>query len=160
MLLTTVGVNMMAIVTGSILSEFNLTESMKSVVIDKVTERRIKLLDNLEEQKSSAQALLDGKEYFGVKAVWQTSESGEKTKTTAQRRVRKWFYTNDGSSWYLEVRYGNKPLQLAKGKTAIVIATKDKLVETIDKVIEAVKANELDGAIKVAVDEKRSNKAA
>ena len=147
-------------VVKSILSSFDLAESKKAVMTDSVAERRIKLLSNLDEQKLAAQAVLGGKEYYGEKTVWKTDDSGKKIKTTAQRRVRQWFYTNDGSTWYLEVRYANKPLQLAKGMTAIVIATKDKLVETIEQVIEAVKANELDAAITAAVDAKRSVKAA
>jgi len=145
---------------SSIISNFNLTEAKKSVAIDRVAERRIKLLNNLDEQKLAAQAVIEGKEYYGEKTVWQTTESGEKVKATAQRRVRQWFYTNDGSTWYLEVRYANKPLQLAKGMTAIVISTKDKLVETIEQVIAAVKAFELDVAITAAAGAKRSVKAA
>ena len=147
-------------VVKSILSSFDLAESKKAVMTDSVAERRIKLLSNLDEQKLAAQAVLGGKEYYGEKTVWKTDDSGKKIKTTAQRRVRQWFYTNDGSTWYLEVRYANKPLQLAKGMTAIVIATKDKLVETIEQVIEAVKANELDAAITAAVDAKSRAKAA
>ena len=142
------------------MSGFELAEAKKTVATDSVAERRIKLLSNLDEQKLAAQAVLAGKEYYGEKTVWQTDDSGKKTKATAQRRVRQWFYTNDGSTWYLEVRYANKPLQLAKGKTAIVIATKDKLVETIEQVIAAVKAYELDTAITAAVDAKRRAKAA
>ena len=147
-------------VVKSILSGFELAESNKAVATDRVAERRIKLLSNLDEQKLAAQAVLGGKEYYGEKTVWQTGDNGEKIKTTAQRSIRQWFYTNDGSTWYLEVRYANKPLQLAKGKTAIVIATKDKLVETIEQVIEAVKAHELDTAITAAVDAKSRAKAA
>ena len=49
------------------------------------------------------------------------------------------------------MRYGNKPLQLAQGKTAIVVGTKDQLVSVIEQVIEAVKAKELDEAIAATV---------
>ena len=147
-------------VVKSILSGFELAESNKAVATDRVAERRIKLLSNLDEQKLAAQAVLGGKEYYGEKTVWQTGDNGEKIKTTAQRSIRQWFYTNDGSTWYLEVRYANKPLQLAKGKTAIVIATKDKLVETIEQVIEAVKAHELDDAITALAESKKQRKVA
>ena len=105
-----------------------------------------------------------GKEYFGTRDVWKTNDQGEKVKTTEQKRVKKWFYTNDGETWYLEVRYGNKPLQLSQGKTAIVVGTKDKLVAVIEKVIEAVKATELDEAIaatvKIRSEARRGSKAA
>ena len=38
----------------------------------------------------------------------------------------------------MEIRYGNKALELAEGKTAIAIQSKDNIVGTIEKVIEAV----------------------
>ena len=142
----------------SILSSFNLTESNKSVVIDKVTERRNKLLKSLNEQRLSATAAIDGKEYFGEKQVLQTNDDGEKVKATVQKRVKQWFYTNDKNEWLLEVRYGNKPLQLAEGKTAIVVGTKEKLIEVIDTVIEAVKAKELDDIITKAVTDRTAKR--
>ncbi len=52
-------------------------------------------------------------------------------------------------------------MELQKGKTAIVVANKNKLVETIELAIKAVESGELDTAIsKVAEDKKRSFKKA
>ena len=135
----------------SILSGFELSDTRRSVVTDRAAERRMKLLSGLEQQKAAAAATQAGKEYFGTRDVWKTNDQGEKVKTTEQKRVKKWFYTNDGENWYLEVRYGNKSLQLAQGKAAIVVGTKDKLVAVVEKVIEAVKAAELDEAIAAVV---------
>jgi hypothetical protein len=108
-----------------IISDFGVTESKKVVVIDKVALRRIKLVVNLEEQKEAAQALMDGKVYYGEKTVWKTNEDGEKVRVKAQKSVKHWFYTNDGDTWYFELRYGNKPVQITKGKTAIVVGAKE-----------------------------------
>ena len=58
----------------------------------------------------------------------------------------------------MEVRYGNKALELAEGKTAIAIQSKDKIVRTIEKIIEAVIAKELDTAIANAVNKRNANK--
>ena len=135
----------------SILGGLELTTTQKAVVTDKAMERRMKLLGGLEQQRAAAVATMEGKEYYGTKEVTKTNAEGEKVKETIQKRVKKWYYTNDGETWYLEVRYGNKPLQLTQGKTAIVVGSKDKLVEVIDKVIEAVKAKELDAAIEAVV---------
>ena len=44
----------------------------------------------------------------------------------------------------LTVRYGAKAIEFEKGKTAIVVPNKDQLVATLDTVIAAVKAGELD----------------
>ncbi len=139
---------------NSILSSFELTASNKVGFVDKATERRNKLLQSLNEQKRSALAAMEGKQYFGEKRTMWIDEDGEKHYSTSQKRVKQWFYTNDGDEWYMEVRYGNKPLQLAKGKTAIVVGAIDQLAAVIDKVIEAVKAKELDAAIEAVVKDR------
>ena len=42
------------------------------------------------------------------------------------------------------MRYGAKAIEFEKGKTAIVVPGKDQLVATLDTVISAVRAGELD----------------
>ena len=44
----------------------------------------------------------------------------------------------------LTVRYGAKAIEFEKGKTAIHVSSKDQLVATIDTIIAAVRAGELD----------------
>ncbi len=44
----------------------------------------------------------------------------------------------------LNVRYGAKMLELAKGKTAVEIATQQDLVPTLELIKAAVEAGELD----------------
>ncbi len=118
----------------SILSTFNLAESQKRKVVDKPTARRNKLLAKLDEQILAAEAALKGEEYFGKKTVTETDEDGNKTTTTVPKRVNKWFYTNNGTDWFLEIKYGNRVLQLAKDKTAIVVGALDNMVTVIEQV--------------------------
>jgi len=139
----------------TILSSFNLSESLKRKVVDKPTVRRSKLLAKLDEQILAVQAALSGEEYFGKKTVTETDEDGNKTSTTVQKRVNKWFYTNNGNEWYLEIKYGNRVLQLAKDKTAIVVGALDNMVTVIEQVKEAVAAKELDKAIEAAFGSKK-----
>ena len=141
-----------------IISEFGLTESKKVVVIDKVALRRIKLIANLNEQKEAAQALIDGKEYYGEKTEWETNDNGEKVKVTVPKRLKHWFYTNDGDTWYFELRYGNKPVQITKGKTAIIAGAKERLVELIDILIESANDKDLDDSIAKVVADRTANK--
>ena len=58
----------------------------------------------------------------------------------------------------MEVRYGNKALELVQGNTAIAIQSKEKIVETTEKVVEAVIAKELDTTIAKAVSKRNANK--
>lgn len=139
----------------SILSTFNLSESLKRKIVDKPTVRRNKLLAKLDEQILAVQAALKGEEYFGKKNVTETDEDGNKTTTTVPKRVNKWFYTNDGTEWFLEIKYGNRVLQLAKDKTAIVVGALDNMVAVLEQVKEATAAKELDKAIEAAFSSKK-----
>ena len=84
---------------------------------------------------------------------FSTDEDGNVTTTTAPKQVRKWFYENNGQ-WYLEIKYGNKILQLAKDKTAIVVEKLDGIISIIEQVKEAVLAKELDNAISAVATRK------
>jgi hypothetical protein len=99
--------------------------------------------------------MLEGTEYVSTRIVTKNDIDGNPKKIEQRRRVKRWFFNNGGDDWYLEVRYANKALELAKGKTSIVVASKDKLVETIETVAKAVEGGELDSAIEKIVKEKR-----
>jgi hypothetical protein len=47
----------------------------------------------------------------------------------------------------LTVRYGAKPIEFEKGKAAIAVGKKDRLVQTIETVVAAVEAGELDAVL-------------
>jgi hypothetical protein len=47
----------------------------------------------------------------------------------------------------LTVRYGAKPIEFAPGKAAIAVGRKEKLISTLETVIAAVEAGELDGCV-------------
>ena len=100
----------------------------------------------------------EGKEYVAVREVAQKDAHGNVVFVEKPKRIKHWFYTNNGKNWFLEVRYGNRALELAEGKTAIAIQSKEKIVGTIEKVIEAVIGKELDTAITKAVSKRNANK--
>ena len=47
----------------------------------------------------------------------------------------------------LTVRYGVRPIEFEKGKAAIAVGKRDKLVPTLETVFTAVEAGELDATI-------------
>ena len=99
--------------------------------------------------------MVGGREYVAVREVAQKDALGNTVFVEKQKRIKQWFYTNNGKNWFLEVRYGNKALELAEGKTAIAIQSKDKIVRTIEKIIEAVIAKELDVDPETTFEENR-----
>jgi len=141
---------------SKLISTLNLSNTTKQPLqLNKALQRREKVVHNLLEQGDIAKSMLQGTEYVSTRIVTKTDIDGNPRKVEQRRKIKKWFFNNGGEEWYLEVRYANKALELAKGKTSIVVASKDKLVETIEMVAKAVEDGELDGAIEKIAKEKR-----
>jgi len=130
----------------SILATLTLTTSKKNAAVDKTEFRRSNLLKKLNEQELLAEAMLKGDGFFGEKYIRSVDEDGEVTKTLVKKRINKWFFENNGE-WFLEIKYGNKTLQLVNDKTAILVGKLENLKIVIGKVKQAVIAKELDFAI-------------
>jgi hypothetical protein len=63
------------------------------------------------------------------------------------KKVIPWWRTDATGNVVLTVRYGAKPIEFEKGKAAIAVGKKDKLIPTIETVIAAVEAGELDAVL-------------
>jgi len=105
-----------------------------------VLARRSKLIHRLEQQKALAQDA----NFAVTVSKWVRNEAGSKDLVQLQKRVRPWWSEDVLGTVGLSVRYGAKAIEFEKGKTAIVVPSKDQLVATLDTVIAAVKAGELD----------------
>ena len=99
-----------------------------------------KLIHRLEQQKRLAQDA----NFVVTVSKWVRNEAGSKELVQLQKRVRPWWREDALGTVGLTVRYGAKAIEFEKGKTAIVVPSKDQLVATLDTVISAVKAGELD----------------
>lgn len=138
----------------SILGGLDLAVSVKSNPVDKVVGRRGKLMSKLDEQLKVAEAALKGEDYYSRKSVKKADEDGNQVTVSVPKRVGRWFYSKDGQNWYFEVKYGNRTLELAKGKSAIVVGQLDNMAAVIEQVKQAVVAGELDAAISAAAERK------
>lgn len=134
---------------ASILSTLKMTSKPAKASTDPVVARREKLLIRLQEQKAMALCFVDGKPFVGPdkQRVKINAETGEKTAETTPKRVKAWF-SGSTDNIVLEVRYGNVPIEFAPGKTAVEVGKNARLIPTIETVIEAVKAGEVDELLK------------
>jgi hypothetical protein len=66
------------------------------------------------------------------------------------RRPRAWFWTADDGKVYINLRYGNRVIEIEKGKSAIEVGERRQLVAVIEALKQAVAAGELDGHIDAA----------
>ncbi len=107
---------------------------------DPALARRAKLVQRLEQQR----ALALNPSYVRTFQRWVPNERGSKDLVEVQKRVRPWWREDVLGTVGLTVRYGAKSIEFEKGKTAIIVPSKDQLVATIDTIIAAVRAGELD----------------
>jgi len=141
------------------LSKLTISNATREISINPIIGRRAKLLEKLDEQLAVAQALLAGEPYNATRKVWVADKDGNKRHVDREKRVNVWYWNDISGKFWFELRYGAQKLELAKGKHAIEVGAKDRLVTVIETVIEAVRAGELDAALTAASAAKAGKKA-
>jgi len=93
--------------------------------------------------------LATNKDYTPTQHKWVTDEQGKQTKVEVEvaKRVKWWWTASADGKINLVVRYGSKPLEFAKGKNAIELASEEKVADTLRKVQEAAELGELNALI-------------
>src|ERR1035437_5986143 len=112
----------------------------KLTAADPVIHRRNKLIVRLQQQVQLAQ----DPQFTLSRSKWVADEHGVKQLRELRKRVRAWWRTDTTGAVVLTVRYGARVIEFAPGKAAIAVGKKEKLISTIETVILAVEAGELD----------------
>lgn len=135
----------------TVFSKLKLVASKKERNVSPIVARRNKLAGKIDEQLLFATAQRDG-QIYGPKRLKNVidKETGERKTVESVKRVKEWYWTNSTGKIHLSVRYGSKTLELAKGKNAIELNTRDELLTTLATIKGAVIAGELDDAISQA----------
>ena len=102
--------------------------------------RRGNLMAKIDEQIQ----LATNKDYTPTQHKWVTDEQGKQTKVEVAKRVKRWWVASVDGKLNLDVRYGSKPLEFAKGKNAIELASEAEVADTLRKLREAAELGELD----------------
>ena len=113
--------------------------------------RRSKLTGKLEDQIRYAKAVTAGETYAAKRVRFvQDANSGERKQVEIATRVKQWWWTAANGKVMLALRYGSKPIEIAKGKNAIEVGNMDGLIGALEAVKDAVHAGELDSQIEQA----------
>ena len=115
----------------------------KLTAADPVIWRRNKLIVRLQQQIALAQ----DPNFTLTRQKWIADEAGVKQLRELKKRVRAWWRTDPTGAVVLTVRYGARVIEFAPGKAAIAVGKREKLNSTIETVILAVEAGELDGVL-------------
>jgi hypothetical protein len=85
--------------------------------------------------------LATNKDYTPKQHKWVTDEDGSQRKVEVAKR---WWTASVDGKINLVVRYGSKPLEFAKGKNAIELASEAEVADVLAMVREAAELGELD----------------
>jgi hypothetical protein len=119
--------------------------AMPQVVVNPVVDRRNRIIVRLEEQK----ALLANPNSKRKIKVREKNAAGVKELVEKQQKVLPWWRGAANGSYAFGIRAG-KQVEFEKGKTAVIVASIDKLPGVIDALIGAVRNGELDAQLEAA----------
>jgi len=113
--------------------------------------RRNKLSNQLWEQIELARASAEGKTFapMRVRSVLDKA-TGLHNSLERAKRVKQWWFTADTGRVCLQVRYGTRVLELAKGKNSIDVGSSAELLGVLETVKKCVELGELDTQIEAA----------
>ena len=138
--------------------DLKIIAAKRVVQLSPVVQRRNKVAKRIAEQIELATAKQDGKSYAPTKQRKVTDAvTGEINTISAPKRIKEWYFISDSGKMCVQLRYGAKIVEFAKGKSAVELAKPTDLVPTLEALKAAVEGGELDaqleavsGAVKAA----------
>ena len=102
----------------TILDKLTLSNKTKAGAVASPEIRvRGKMLEGLDVQIAAAEAQANGETYIKRARRWITdTETGERVRKEVPVRFNRWHWRDESGKVFIQLRYGNKPLELKKGK--------------------------------------------
>jgi hypothetical protein len=133
------------------LGSLKLSAAQKATSVTGSQIRRAKMVKALNEQIALAKAQQNGDSFSVTKfrSIVDT-ETGVRKLVESNKRVKQWWFATDNGKLAINVRYGARMLELARGKFAIEVASEKELVPTLEALKTIALSGELDAAIETA----------
>lgn len=136
---------------ATILQSLKVSTVQRHIDRSPTQHRRDRLLNIINEQMEAAAAHAEGKPYVvTVNRKVLNKFNGEKTTVNVPKRFRQCWWSADDGKTYMQLRYGSKTLEIAKGKTTIEVGEFSKLVPTLELIRDAVLLGEFDDLLSSA----------
>lgn len=131
------------------LSKLTIKTVLRQDTSDPVQARRNKLLAAIEEQLKVSEAAAKDKQHIVTVSRWTTNNEGQRVRSEHQRVTRAWFFSQD-NGYYVQCKYGAKPLPLSKDGNAVFVKEITDVPNVLKAFYAAAAAGELDSAIAAA----------
>lgn len=138
------------------LAKLTIKRVLRQDTLDPVQARRNKLLAAIEDQLKVTEAATQGKQHIVTVSRWSMNDAGERVQVQHQRVTRAWFFAQD-NGFYVQCKYGAKPLALSKDGNAVFVKQLGDVSNVLQAFYAAAAAGEFDSAIASAA--KRTQKA-
>jgi hypothetical protein len=130
------------------LFDLKIIAAKRPTQLSPAVQRRNKICKRIAEQIELATAAQDGKSYAPTKQRKVTdAETGDSKLIQVPKRIKPWWFVADNGKLCVQLRYGAKVVEFAKGKGAIEVASATELVTTLTVLRDAVVNGELDAQI-------------
>lgn len=132
----------------SALANLKLVNAKRPVHLSPVVQRRNKVVVRIHEQIDLARAKLEGVSFNPTRLrTVKDVETGLNKTVLVPKRVKEWWFISDSGKLCVSLRYGAKVVEIAKGKTAVELASEKDHVATLEVLQRAVERGELDAQI-------------
>jgi hypothetical protein len=139
----------------TMLAKLNVKTVQRTAYKSPAEQRRSKLLAAIEDQMRVLEAAQRGGEYTVRVKRWQKGESGERLRVDADKRVRGWFFEQDGGV-YVQCKYGARTLPIADKGNAVFVKELQEVKAVLEAFYAACAAGEFDPALAEAAKRKQA----
>ena len=141
----------------STLNTLKLSTAKKPLHMPAIQVRRNKLSTKLWEQIQLAKSQISG-EPFQVTRFRSVRDqaTGLKKQVEMPKRIRPWWFISEAGKVCVNIRYGSRTLEIAKGKPSIEVDNPNALIKALEIIKNAVEVGELDSQIDEASSHLRS----
>ncbi len=137
----------------SALNSLKFVSAKRPNQISEVQVRRNKMSNRLWSQIQLATALQKGENYTEKRfRTIRDKHTGESKQVELNKRVRQMWFVGENGKVCLQVKYGSRALEFAKGKNAIEVSSADELINALTTLKGAVEKGEMDAQLNAAAN--------
>ena len=135
----------------SALNSLKFVSAKRPNQIPEIQVRRNKLSNRLWSQIQLATALQKGENYTEKKfRTVRDRHTGESKQVELNKRVRQMWFVGENGKVCIQIKYGSRVLEFAKGKNAIEVSSGEDLISALTTLKTSVEAGELDSQLNLA----------
>ena len=137
----------------SALNSLKFVSAKRPTQLPEIQVRRNKLGRAIWSQIQLATALQKGENYTEKRfRTIRDKHTGESKQVELNKRVRQMWFVGENGKVCLQVKYGSRVLEFAKGKNAIEVNSADEQINALTTLKNSIELGELDSQLNLAAD--------